>query len=225
MSDAQIVTGLSILAGGFSQLKSGLDIFHWNVVAFLAWYSSVTHLCTLTFLRRYFQANPGIRMLRMILMLLLAVTLVVALLPTGGTCGLPDNFNKGFFPGAPAKCCFLLMGRRHGFITDDGSSVASLIASELLLIISSSTRAIKLFKTSSDFARMWSRRKPAQLCKRFVRKLDERHKRSRRGLAQFTYYAGHCTIVTFILLARAIYDLADSILWEVSWYNAHPSVL
>lgn len=219
MSDTQIVTGLSILASGFSQLNSGLDIYHWNIVAYLAWFSSVTHLCTLTFLRRYFQANPGIRMLRMILMLLLALTLAIALLPTGGACGLQytDNLpNGGVYPGAPAKFCFLLMGRHHGFITSDGSYIISLVISEVLLIISSSTRVIKLFRTSSDFSRMWLRHKPAQLCKQFVRKLEERHKRSSRGLTRLIYHGGHCTIIAFILLARAIYDLADSILWEVS---------
>lgn len=93
-SDAQIVTGLSILAGGFSQLNGGIAIFHWNIIAYLAWYPSVTHLCTLTFLRRYFQANPGIRMLRMILILLLGLMLAVALLPTGGACGLQYQYNQ-----------------------------------------------------------------------------------------------------------------------------------
>jgi hypothetical protein len=224
MSDTQIVTGLSILASGFSQLNGGLDIFHWNIVAYLAWFSSVTHLCTLTFLRRYFQANPGIRMLRMILMLVLAFTLAIALLPTGGACGLQYHRNMGYYPGAPAKYCFLLMSRHRGFFYDV-SSIIALVISEVLLIISSSTRAIKLFWTSSDFSRMWSRRKPAQLCKHFVKRLEERYKRSSRGLTRLTYYAGHCTIITFILLARVIYDLADSILWEVSCYNVHPSVL
>lgn len=217
MSDTQIVTGLSILASGFSQLNSGLGIFHWNIVAYLAWFSSVTHLCTLTFLRRYFQANPDIRMLRMILMLLLTLTLAIALLPTGGACGPSYEYNRGVYPGAPAKCCFLLMGRRHGFIADGGAYIVSLIISEVLLIISSAAaRAIKLFRSSSDSARIWLRHKPAQLCKRFVRKLEEKHNRTSRGLTRLIYYAGHCTVITFILLARAIYDLANSIFWEVS---------
>ncbi|KFZ07537.1 hypothetical protein V501_06376 [Pseudogymnoascus sp. VKM F-4519 (FW-2642)] len=174
----------------------------------------------LSFIWRYFQANPGIRMLRMILMILLAITLAIALLPTGGACGLQNGYtryNDGVYPGAPAKCCFLLMGRHHGFIPSDGPYIVLLVVSEVLLIISSSTRVIKLFQTSSDFSRMWLRHKPAQLCKQFVRKLEEKRKRSSRGLTRLIYHGGHCTIIAFILLARAIYDLTDSILWEISW--------
>ncbi|KFY02164.1 hypothetical protein V490_00594 [Pseudogymnoascus sp. VKM F-3557] len=101
MSDAQIVTGISILAGGFSQLNCGLSIFHWHMVVRLAWFSSVKHLTTLTFLRRYIHDNHAVRMLRLVLMLALTLMLAVALIPTGGDCGLqsyrPDYLQPGSY--------------------------------------------------------------------------------------------------------------------------------
>jgi hypothetical protein len=135
MSDAQIVTGLSILIGGFSQINCGLSIFHWHMVVRLAWFSSVTHLTTLTFLRRYIQDNGAIRILRLVLMLVLMLMLAVALIPTGGECGL-ENYERGYpstygdtsidelryfgfqpvYPGSPVKCCFLAMSDKAGFI-------------------------------------------------------------------------------------------------------------
>jgi hypothetical protein len=79
------VTGIAILASGFSQVKCGLSTFHWQIVVYLAWFSSSTHL---TFLRRYTVKNRGFRALRILLMLALVTMLAVALIPTGGDCGL-----------------------------------------------------------------------------------------------------------------------------------------
>lgn len=90
MSDVQLITGLSILASGFSQIGCGISIYHWNTVVFLAWFSSVTHLSTMTFLRRYVHDHHGIRILilRLGLMVSLVLMLAVALISTGGECGL-----------------------------------------------------------------------------------------------------------------------------------------
>ena len=49
----------------------------------MAWFSSLTHLCALSFLRRYFHQNPAKRAWRVCLMILLLVLLVAAFLPTG----------------------------------------------------------------------------------------------------------------------------------------------
>lgn len=49
----------------------------------MAWFSSLTHLSALSFLRRYFHQNPAKRAWRVCLMILLLVLLVVAFLPTG----------------------------------------------------------------------------------------------------------------------------------------------
>lgn len=57
ISDLQLITGLAIIICGIAQLKCGLSAYHWRRVVQLAWFSSVTHLCCLTFLRDYLQTN------------------------------------------------------------------------------------------------------------------------------------------------------------------------
>jgi hypothetical protein len=47
-SDQQVVTGISIIVAGFLQLQWGLDVYHWQTVANLAWFSAFTHITTLT---------------------------------------------------------------------------------------------------------------------------------------------------------------------------------
>lgn len=43
-SDTQAITGIAILSAGYSQLSCGISIYHWQVVANLAWFSSVAHI-------------------------------------------------------------------------------------------------------------------------------------------------------------------------------------
>lgn len=47
-SDQQVVLGIAVLIAGVSQLSSGLDSYHWSTVLNLAWFSSFTHILTLT---------------------------------------------------------------------------------------------------------------------------------------------------------------------------------
>ncbi|KFY46930.1 hypothetical protein V495_02160, partial [Pseudogymnoascus sp. VKM F-4514 (FW-929)] len=197
MSDVQIVTGIAILASGFAQLNCGLSIYHWHMIVHLAWFSSVTHLTALTFLRRYFHDNPGIRTLRLFFMLLLVLALAVAFIPTGGPCGMeyinPEAFQRNLwisgiipytlrFPGSPAMCCYTKMSNTGRFIDVYPSGFISMMISEVLLFSSSLTRAVKLFRKSTEFSKTLLRHKPAQMC-----------------------------------FARAVYDTVDSILFEIYW--------
>lgn len=213
MSDAQIVTGLSILVVGFAQINCGISIFHWHMVVRLAWFSSVTHITTLTFLRRYIHDNRGIRILRLVLMLALMLLLAIALIPTGGECGL-DSYPPRY-PGSPAKCCFLAMSDKADFIGSNKNNFNFMVISEALLIGSSLTRVSKLFRSSSELWKKWLRHKPAQMCKRVARKLEERYYGSYLKSARGMYIVGHCAIMAFIAFARAIYDCVDSVLFKV----------
>lgn len=58
MSDLQILTGISILISGYAQLECGLSCYHWQVLVYLAWFSSLTHLSCLTLLRNYLCQSP-----------------------------------------------------------------------------------------------------------------------------------------------------------------------
>ncbi|KAK2029234.1 hypothetical protein LX32DRAFT_376398 [Colletotrichum zoysiae] len=85
LADTQLITGLSILVSGYLSLKhgSGLSAYHWKMVVTLAWFSSVTHLSALTFLRSYLSQHPSGRLWRLTLMLTLLILLFVAFIPTG----------------------------------------------------------------------------------------------------------------------------------------------
>lgn len=82
MSDLQLLTGLSTLISGYSQLKCGLSAFHWKRLVSLVWFASITHLASLTFLRRYLYRNKYKRWWRVIAMSALIVLLIVAIVPT-----------------------------------------------------------------------------------------------------------------------------------------------
>ncbi|KAK0742978.1 hypothetical protein B0T18DRAFT_447808 [Schizothecium vesticola] len=71
-ADIQIVTGIAILIGGYSTLPCGISAYHWQLVVDLAWFSSVTHLAALTFLRRYLHNRPVEKWCRVAFMLRLS---------------------------------------------------------------------------------------------------------------------------------------------------------
>lgn len=99
LSDQQVITGISILIGGFSQLRSGITIYHWQTIFNLAWFSTMTHLLTLTVLRDEVRSNTPIRIFRIIGMAVLILMLMVAMFPIGYIVGGPQ-FPLNF----PALC-------------------------------------------------------------------------------------------------------------------------
>lgn len=100
-SDQQIVTGISVLIGGFSQLQWGISAYHWQSIVNLAWLSTVTHLLTLTILREEVHSNKPVRNIRVLGMGLLVLKLFPAMLPIGCLL-LPDKLPEEF----PAWCLY-----------------------------------------------------------------------------------------------------------------------
>lgn len=82
MSDQQLVTGFSIMISAYSRLKCGISVYHWKLIATIAWFSSATHLATLLFLRQYLQKNRCLWYVRVLLMTSLVVMLAVAIVTT-----------------------------------------------------------------------------------------------------------------------------------------------
>ncbi|EPE29853.1 hypothetical protein GLAREA_01013 [Glarea lozoyensis ATCC 20868] len=229
LSDTQLVTGLSILASGYAQIKCCLSIFHWHIVVFLAWFSSATHLTTITFLRRYIHDNHGLRNIRLILMFFLVGMLVVALIPTGGDCGLFSdsdallmayiglNRTSKLYPGYPAKCCFDRMHDGKFIESKTTEQFLSMIASELVLLSGTIARVIKMHRGPSKWSRLLLRDKPSRFSKSFLARLEKRHEESSSKSIRAVYSVFHCSGVTAIITARAAYDLVESLLWEISW--------
>ncbi|KAK1446187.1 hypothetical protein CMEL01_10430 [Colletotrichum melonis] len=116
LCDVQLITGTSILAGGFICLDNALLANHWQVIVYLAWFSCVTHLSGLTVLRRYLQNESWARYIRLALMLVLLLVLVVAVTPTAffnWATGEKKESEEGLDSWTPAICFFHLKCALH----------------------------------------------------------------------------------------------------------------
>ncbi|KAG6357481.1 hypothetical protein INS49_013358 [Diaporthe citri] len=80
MCDLQILTGLGILLAGFVSLPV-LKGAHWQMVCYLAWFATVTHMSGLSMMSKYLHGRSWERKSRMILMGVLLIILVVAMVP------------------------------------------------------------------------------------------------------------------------------------------------
>lgn len=153
MSDLQIVTGLSILISGFTQLGCGLSAYHWQIVVYLAWFSSLTHLCCLIFLRNYLYNHPGQRLWRLVSMCIVIIMLVVALYPTGYFNWTSDPVATAT-PTSPSSYAICFYSRKPPRPSRDGGgmvpdSYISMIISSLLLVLGFLRRVIRLHKALS----------------------------------------------------------------------------
>lgn len=156
-SDQQIVTGIAILVSAYVQLSCGLQVYHWQVAVDLAFFSSITHLTTLTCLRNYFRKRKSLRTMRLIFMGTIGIMLSFAL----GTTGYDVYTNS-----IAAWCLF-----QTNLINDETRLAYNWLYMCILLsylTVSYTSRAIQLFPQSttwttpflrriSDFPRTWLR--------------------------------------------------------------------
>lgn len=226
MSDQQLVTGVAILISGYSQLQCSLSMFHWQIIVFLAWFSSMTHLSTLTFLRRYMHQHKRVLYVRLPLMAVFGGMLLVALLPTGS---IKCNIDRRSL-AVPAICCF--HPTTH-LPTDQGifgiyqrefnGSFGAMVISQVVLLAGFVSQTIKFYLWSSSFARMWLREKPGAFLKGIAYWLDRRAYNS-TGWTRNIFLLLIILVATLLITLRAFFDLAVSALWEVrllSLYRSH----
>jgi hypothetical protein len=82
MCDLQLLTGFAILISAYIQVPCTMSAYHWQIVVYLAWFSSITHLTGLMAARHYLYNKPWARFARIIASLLFLVMLLVAIVPT-----------------------------------------------------------------------------------------------------------------------------------------------
>ena len=233
MGDTQIVTSVAILLSGYVQLPCGLSTYHWEMIVDLAWFSALTHLAALTSLRYYLRKRPAMAVGRVLFMSITLVLLSWALYPTGY---VSQNYNAGYdylitlqdlehFLSSPALC--LMSGHRRAQIIDNLSSAKhigskidlpfnkGLIAISLTYLMTSYlTRVIKLSRSAAEFTNSWLRVKPMNVMCNAYSAARILTFRSRvlcpiRGL-----------MLVGITMAEAVYEIADSMIWEISWLAA-----
>jgi hypothetical protein len=119
---------------------------------YLAWFSSLTHLCCLTFLRNYLFNHPGQRLWRLVSMFIIIIMLVIALVPTGSFDWFRGSSTDEPMP-PPSSYAICFFGQQppkpSGFEHSLPNSYLSMILSSLLLLLGFLTRVIRLYKTLS----------------------------------------------------------------------------
>lgn len=209
-SDTQLVVGLAILGSLFPQLVQHLPSYYWQIGVYLAWFSSHTHLTSITVLRKFFRDHPPIRIWRVALMLAMVILLAVALLPTGDSYWIVDQ--KGhFIGGVPALCHFQRLKDSTDFSVLDNQGFTMLI-SLLILFFGYTTRILKLSARTTAWIGKWLRVKPGNVIKRgldacYIRILSQNSTR--------LWYIPYLTLETLLVLGRASFDAFESMLWEV----------
>lgn len=198
-SDQQLISGLALLVSSITQLKNEITAYHWQMTIYLVWFSSFTHLATLTMLRGYMRDNTFLRSMRLFLMAAIVGLLVFALYPT-------LNANWEAHVGTPARCFF------YSDTVMGSSQLASFILSILILLSGYLARVIKLFTWGSIKARyylrtIWGAYANTLLMKLYISKST--------GNLKWRFAIPYWTILPFIIIVRSCSDLFMSMIWEV----------
>lgn len=217
LGDSQVVTGVSILISGYIQLACGLQYYHWLIVVDLAFFSSITHLTTLTCLRSYLKKRPAIRVWRLICMGITAVLLAVALVSTG-------YYNVQYV--WPAQCLLT-----HNFASledpiEEGLGIGlewtyaydSLYMAIILCFLSFSylSRVVQLFPSTQSAMQYYLRFRPSNAVQSWLVSLRRRATASSTGTyTRKAWLMAHRLLLSFYCLSEAVADVYGSLLWEV----------
>ncbi len=218
-SDQQLIAGLALLISAYTQLKANISAYHWQLVVYLAWFSSFTHLSTLTILRHLFRSNTSVRNLRLFLMLFNLILLTFALVPTAyddWMVNFPDDTPNTRFSGAIYAQCFFT-GTGNTTYKPQFDMVyqgLTFIISIIILVIGSLSRAIRLSPNGSHIARDWLCEKPSRLLqKKMQSSLTNVGSKKADNWASKTNY---CLLSILALVFKCFFELYTSMLWEVS---------
>jgi hypothetical protein len=204
MSDLQILTGLSILISGFIQMRCGISRYHWNILVYLAWFSSLTPFGCLSFLRYYLSNHPGERTWRLAAMASIVIMLMVALVPTGsGETILRD--------GSAIICAFQYPSRR---VSQDASFV-NMVLSIVLLAIGLFLRVFKLSRRLTTNITNRIRNPFGQAATRFLFKVHAWSKAHEPSLRELRLLLAYRPLLATFLISRLVMDLYLSMLGEV----------
>lgn len=162
MCDIQIFTGISVLISGFVLLFRGIQAYHWQLIVYIAWFSSITHLSAMTVLRSHFRERRVETSIRFGFMSCLLIMLVIAFIPTAFFDWL-DPFMTYCTPAeacSPAICFFDIANARKiaaastskycpPMTPPSNPAGQAMVMSLVLLIFGFVSRSVKLFEPLS----------------------------------------------------------------------------
>ena len=199
-SDQQIVTGIAILLSAYVQISCGLQVYHWQVAVDLAFFSSITHLTTITCLRDYFRKRRSLRTIRLILMGTIGLMLSVAL----GTTGY-DVDHTSF----AAWCLF--QTKSINYVADLPYNWFYMGILLSYLTVSYISRAVQLFPPSTRWRRRVLRRIPSNFVMSWLRYLRKKALDSRT----LFWEIAHNLLLSVYCPGKAAADLYKSTAVEV----------
>ena len=206
-SDQQCITGIAILLSGYSQILT-MTVYDWQILVDLAWFSSITHLTTLTCLRHYFRQRRALSVLRIACMTVNAVILAVSIGSTGW-----QMWNVGI----PAWCLFDTSWISWNY--DDTGTVYNTVYTSItatFLAFSYLTRMIQLCPYKSTIRRYFNNflNFPIAVSDRMRRSTRELVLQSPKTLL-LVHWLVYRLVLTVHCLLKAVFDLYSSMLWEV----------
>lgn len=225
------------MISGFISLSTGISAYHWQIIAFLAWFSSITHLSGLTVLRSQPSSHQRNTTVRIVLMFVLLALLIVATVPTGYFSWADNEFQgypldkKQRFMSSPAICYFnpnsstwdLWGSAATGSSVTEAGSFQSMVGSELLLLTGFFTRAVKMSRTLSQRITRNIRHPLSRYSQRLLINISSNHeKHDQRGRRQCIWHvviAQPC--LALFISARIIADSYSSLFSEVSIAQHH----
>jgi hypothetical protein len=221
MSDLQLITGTSILISGYAQLRCGIRAFHWQIIVLLAWFSSVTHLSCLTFLRNHLYNRPAERECRLAAMGLMLLMLLVATIPTG-------NYDwRDVWDGHPPDSrpypsdyaiCYLRPKFYWNPLQDYGGTVAMAGSTTVISVVSLTWgflyRVIRLHKSLSVFVVGRARETCSEKSRNFLRRSYAKMGMQTSGLT-FKRLFLYRPLLALFFTARISLDLWSSMFIEV----------
>lgn len=217
----QVLTGLAILISGFSTLNTSLTTYHWEILVSIAWFSSVTHLSALTFLRNHLYNHQAKRLRIVFTSGVVVLMLIVALVPTGY-----GNINE--YPAIPALCN--LISPDHFAIKEEGTEAMDIMISAMFLILVSYVmRVFKLFRPLSEWMSSVFKGKMGRCGRRPVDWLYRRStKRGKDGKVGFgrrlLFYLLFRPVLAGAILIKLTFDFISSMAFEVQPIPKHHSL-
>lgn len=159
------------MISGFVLLFQGIQAYHWQLIVFIAWFSSITHLSAMTVLRSYLRRRRVETCVRFGLMICLLLMLIVAFIPTAffdWTNSSTEDCSAAY-PCSPAICFFDITNARKlsagmnqefcGSMTPPSNPAGqAMVLSLVLLIFGFVSRSFKLFNFLSMAVHVYLRR-------------------------------------------------------------------
>lgn len=207
-SDTQVITGIAVLLAGYWQLQCGISVYHWKVISNLAWFSSVTHIATLTSLRKYFQQRSTLAYCRTTAM---GINLILLGIASG-----PANFDDGTIWDRysvhpfPAKCLYKQQYFRYFVL-----NIPILGATLTFLVVSYTIKVIRISTTCSRITRKWLKDKPGDWLKKNHSKAIDNQARMQNPVRRRLWCFWKRLLTLSYVVLKALHEVGNSMLWEV----------